>query len=135
MIFRQALNVVIKGIDTGCGKHARLAQGAAQAMLPSPSRVNECPRACEHPTDGAAQPLRQIEPDAIAWRGHAVRCDAACDRSIENARAVHVNGEAVAMSDARHVLNGLDRPHGTAATIHGLLDADKTRARAVATWI
>ena len=110
VVLRQALDVVIERIEAGRGQHARLAQRAAQAMLPLPGLVNEGRRAGEHPTHRAAQPLRQIEPDAVAWRSHTMGGDAAGDGGIEDARAVHMHGEAVAAGGARHVLDGLQRP-------------------------
>ena len=58
VIFGEAVDVVVEAVEAGCGDHAGLAEGAADALFPAPGFADEIGRAGQGPAPrGAPRPL------------------------------------------------------------------------------
>src|SRR5690606_3788861 len=102
---------------------------AAEPVLPAPGLVNESSRACEHATHRAAEPFRQVQPDAVAVSRHVSGGNSGRDDRIEQPRAIHMHCEPGASCRFCYLLDARQRPDGPTAAVYGLLDDDQPRSR------
>ena len=118
-----------EGDEAGGGDHAGLAHGPAQALAldAGPAMTSTGPARTE-PT-GRAQALGQTRHHRRHGRGEARRGDAGGHLGVEEAGAVHVDGECLGRGD-----DGVERVEvqGTPPDGHvGLLQTDEARGRVV----
>ena len=64
VIRRQAVDVPVQGVEAGRRQDARLAHGAAEALLPAPGLLDEVARPRQHRAHRTPQPLAEIDPGA-----------------------------------------------------------------------
>jgi hypothetical protein len=61
----QLLDVMVESVETGSGKHSRLAHRSAKPVFPLPCLSNEGFRTAEHSANRTAQSLAEIDPGTI----------------------------------------------------------------------
>ncbi|HTU79805.1 MAG TPA: hypothetical protein VMF09_13705 [Solirubrobacteraceae bacterium] len=131
VVFGQALDVVLERIQAARGEDARLAQRAAQHLLPAPRLADQLARAGEHRAHRRAEALREVDPGGVEAAGAVARGHAGREDGVEQPRAVEVRPQAVSPGGLEHLEDRPARPHPAAAEIGGLLDRDRARARRV----
>ena len=128
VVVREAVDVVVEGVEAGGGDDAGLAHGAAELMLHTPGLGDEVAGSGQDSADGGAEAFAEVDPDRVELGGELERRDAGGDDGVHEAGAVHVHRESVAARDLGDLRDAREGPDRAAAHVRGLLDGDDARA-------
>ena len=129
VVVGQAVDHGPQGQQAGGGDDTGLAHGAAQTVALDPGLGHDVGRAGQEGADGGAEALGQAGHDGGDRRRVAVGRDRRGHLGVEEAGAVHVDGQS-----GRRLGQGVEGgqgPGGPAGGHVGVLDADEGRCRVV----
>ena len=92
MIFLQPRCHLVQGDQAGCGQNTCLAHPATQRLTKITRPLDVFPAAYQYRSDRRAQALGEAEHHRAKSAGQPVYWDIQCGRSIENTRAVQMDG-------------------------------------------
>src|SRR3954447_7037543 len=134
VILRQALDMMLQGIDASCGDDPGLPHGAPEALLVAPGLLDELARAGQDRSHWGSQTFAEIQPDGVECRGKAMGRRSAGHNRVQHSRAVHMGHQPCLVRRAADRLDLLDRPADPADDIAGLLYGDRSGAGHVVGW-
>ena len=132
VVLGQAVDVVVERPQRPRGDDAGLAQRAAEHLLVAPGLVDGRARAGQHRAHRRPEALGEVEPGGVEALRPLGGRHTAGHHGVHQARAVHVQAQAVGLRDVDDVAQLRERPHVAAGEVRGLLDRDEPGARVVA---
>jgi len=132
MVLREALDVVVEGVDARGRDDSGLPHRAAELVLVPPCAKHPFRRAGDDRAERAAEPFREADRNGVGVTGDCRGTLAARDRGVEETRAVEVEGELelpAGLGDCRDLGEG---PHPPARRVVRVLDRDDARGRRMA---
>jgi hypothetical protein len=94
--------VVLKCVETACGKDASLAHRATKDMLPPTCFVDQCLRTKEKCTGGSSEAFREAEGYGVKWGGNFCKVTATSDGCIYQTGTIEVCCESVLFRPIRN---------------------------------
>ena len=131
VVVGEPLDVVGEGVAARRGGDPGLAHRPAEAVLPPPRPLDVVGRPGQHGAERRAEALREVDPGAVDLAGPAIGGHPRGDDGVEQAGAVEVDAQPVAVGQVDDLGVAVERPHRAAAEVVGLLEADQRRRRPV----
>ena len=131
VVVREALDVVVEGIESRRGHDSCLTHGATEEMLEAPRLRHPLPRAGDEGPERAAEALREAERHGVGLAPvRRRRCPARHDR-VHEPGAVEVDDEPVPARLRGDRRDLLERPHAPARAVVRVLHAQDAGRRHV----
>ena len=127
MVVGEALEVVVERVVPGGGEHAHLAHAAARALAPHARLGDLVGLAHEHRPDRRAEALRQAHRHRVGDLAVGLQRHTGRDVRVPEPGAVEMDGDPGLVTELAHGLQRLERLHGAAAEVVGVLDGDERR--------
>ena len=107
MILGETVDVMLERVQAGGRENSGLTHPAADRLAHAPRLVDERTGAAQDRAHRCAETLRQADRHLIGAVGECARLDVERNRSVEQARAVEVNGETVRLNKCTHAVTVL----------------------------
>src|SRR3954447_8965916 len=125
VILFQVLGAVFKGDESGGGENSGLTHATTESFANHTRFVDELAAADEHGSYGSAECFRETKHDGVAALRETVDGSAECGGGVEDAGAIHVNGNSSSVGVIADVVDLLGGKAGASGHVVRVLEGDE----------